>query len=90
MHSGAATQEAEGVNSQATDPPMIESLEGASSLQLYQLKALIEGMLADPRRGIKARASLHLGQPVQFIDFRDGQMRRGKIIVSGQSSHLER
>ena len=38
-------------------------------------------MLADPRRGIKARASLHLGQPVQFVDFRDGQMRRGKIIA---------
>jgi len=69
------------VNSQATDPQMIEALEGASSLQLYQLKALIEGMLADPRRGIKARASLHLGQPVQFVDFRDGQMRRGKIIA---------
>ena len=40
---------------------MIEALEGASSLQLYQLKALIEGMLADPRRGIAARAGLHLG-----------------------------
>ena len=64
------------MNSQATDPRMIEALEGASSLQLYQLKALIEGMLADPRRSIAARASLHLGQPVQFVDFRDGQMRR--------------
>jgi hypothetical protein len=60
---------------------MIEALEGASSLQLYQLKALIEGMLADPRRGIAARASLHLGQSVQFVDFRDGQMRRGKILA---------
>jgi hypothetical protein len=69
------------VNSQATDPWMIEALESATSLQLYQLKALIEGMLADPRRGIAARASLHLGQPVQFVDFRDGQMRRGKIIA---------
>ena len=60
---------------------MMEALEGASSLQLYQLKAVIEGMLADPRRGIAARANLHLGQPVQFVDFRDGQMRRGKIIA---------
>ena len=60
---------------------MIEALQGASSLQLYQLKAIIEGMLADPRRGIAARASLHLGQAVQFVDFRDGQMRRGKIIA---------
>lgn len=69
------------MNSQATDPRMIEALDGASSLQLYQLKALIEGMLADPSRGIAARASLHLGQTVQFVDFRDGEMRRGKIIA---------
>ncbi|MBT2327010.1 hypothetical protein J7E62_32480 [Variovorax paradoxus] len=69
------------MNLQGTDPRMIEALEGASSLQLYQLKALIEGMLADPRRGIAARANLHLGQSVHFVDFRDGQMRRGKIIA---------
>ncbi|MEJ8852813.1 hypothetical protein [Variovorax rhizosphaerae] len=66
---------------QGADPRMVEALEDASSFQLYQLKALIEGMLADPRRGIAARANLHLGQPVQFVDFRDGQMRRGKIIA---------
>ena len=66
---------------QATDPRMIAALESATSLQLFQLKALIEGMLADPRRGIAARASLHLGKPVQFVDFRDGQMRLGKIIT---------
>ena len=50
-------------------------------MQLFQLKALIEGMLGDPRRGIAARANLHLGQTVDFVDFRDGQMRRGKIIA---------
>ncbi|WP_144289853.1 hypothetical protein [Ideonella sp. A 288] len=69
------------MNLQAIDPRMIEALEGASSLQLYQLKAIIEGMLADPRRGLAARANLHLGQPVRFVDFRDGQMRSGKIIA---------
>ena len=63
------------------DPRMIEALEGASSLQLYQLKAIIEGMLADPRRSMAARTSLHLGQSVRFVDFRDGQMRSGKIIA---------
>lgn len=66
---------------QAIDPRMIEALEGASSLQLYQLKAIIEGMLADPRRGLAARTNLHLGQTVRFVDFRDGQMRSGKIIA---------
>ncbi len=69
------------MNAQAIDPRMIEALEGASSLQLYQLKAIIEGMLTDPRRGLAARAALHLGQPVRFVDFRDGQLRSGKIIA---------
>jgi hypothetical protein len=69
------------VNAHATDPRMIDALQGASSLQLYQLKAMIEGMLADPRRGLAARANLHLGQAVSFVDFRDGQVRIGKIIA---------
>ena len=69
------------MNSQAIDPRVIEALESASSLQLYQLKAIIEGMLVDPRRGLAARANLHLGQTVRFVDFRDGQMRSGKIIA---------
>ncbi len=69
------------MNSQTNDPRMIEALQGASSLQLYQLKAIIEAMLADPRRGMAARANLHLGQTVRFVDFRDGQMRSGKIIA---------
>ena len=69
------------MNPQGIDPRMIEALDGASSLQLYQLKALIEAMLADPRRSVTACANLHLGQPVQFVDFRDGQMRLGKIIA---------
>ena len=73
------------VNTQATDLRMIEALQGASSQQLYRLKTLIEGMLADPRRVLAARASLHLGQAVQFVDFRDGQMRCGKIIAMKQT-----
>ena len=69
------------MTAQAIDPSMIEALDGASSLQLYQLKAIIEGMLADPRRSLAARANLHLGQSVRFVDFRDGQLRSGKIIA---------
>lgn len=63
------------------DTTMIDALEGASNLQLYQLKSVIEGMLSDPRRGLAARATLHLGQSVRFVDFRDGQIRQGKIIA---------
>lgn len=60
---------------------MIDALEGADSLQLYQLKAIIDSMLALPRRALAARANLHLGQAVRFVDFRDGQMRKGKIVA---------
>lgn len=60
---------------------MIEALEGASSLQLYQLKAIIGGMLTDPRRSLEARTQLHLGQTMRFVDFRHGQMRSCKIIA---------
>ena len=69
------------VNAQTIAPRMMEALEGASSLQLYQLKAVIAGMLADPRRGLASRTDLHLGQTVRFVDFRDGQMRSGKVIA---------
>lgn len=60
---------------------MIDALDGASNLQLYQLKTLIEGMLAHPKRTMDACASLHLGQVVCFVDFRSGQLRQGKVIA---------
>ncbi|HSI61037.1 MAG TPA: hypothetical protein VLA16_26000, partial [Ideonella sp.] len=60
---------------------MIEALQGASSMQLYQMRTLIDGMLADTKRAIAARAALHLGQSVQFIDYRTGQIRHGKLIA---------
>ena len=68
------------MNTQRTDPRMIEALEGATSLQLYQLKSYIEAMLADPRRGLAARANLHLGQAVRFVDFRDGRVPPARLL----------
>ena len=79
--SNAGRSEDPGVTGQAIAPRMIEALEGASNRQLYQLKAIIEGMLADPRRGLVARANLHLGQADRFLNFRDGELRSGKIIA---------
>ena len=58
-----------------------EALQDATSVQLYQLRALIDTLLADPRRAAGAVAQLHLGQEVQFVDFRTGQVRRGKLIA---------
>jgi hypothetical protein len=60
---------------------MIEALQDAPSLQLYQMRALIDTLLADPKRTMAARGDLHLGQAVQFVDFRSGQIRHGKLIA---------
>jgi hypothetical protein len=60
---------------------MVEALQDAPSMQLYQMRALIDVLLDDPKREMAARMKLHLGQAVQFIDHRTGQVRRGKLIA---------
>lgn len=63
------------------DPKLIEALSSASSLELFELSAIIDRLLADPRRVIAVRSKLHLGQAVRFMDWRTGQMRSGKILA---------
>lgn len=38
-------------------------------------------MLTDPKRIVKVRKDLHMGQTVRFMGWRDGCMRLGKIIA---------
>lgn len=67
------------------DPKLIDALNRATSLELFQLNTLIERMLADPRRIIAVRTNLCLGQTVRFLDWRDGQMRLGKVLAMKDS-----
>jgi hypothetical protein len=60
---------------------MREALQGASSMQLYRMRALIDEMLADTKRTVASRAALHLGQHVRFVDHRSGQVRHGTLIA---------
>jgi len=60
---------------------MTQALQGASSLQLYQMRSLIDAMLGETKRTVAARAALHLGQAVRFIDHRTGQVRLGRLIA---------
>ena len=62
------------------DPKLLDVLSRASSLELFQLQAIIDRMLADPKRIIAVRVNMHLGQNVRFLDWRDGQMRSGKVV----------
>ncbi|AGU47382.1 hypothetical protein VAPA_1c02520 [Variovorax paradoxus B4] len=69
------------MNPQGTDPKLIDALNRASSLELFQLSAIIERMLVDPRRILAVRTNMNLGQTVRFLDWRDGQMRHGKVVA---------
>lgn len=69
------------MNVPGIDPRLLEVLQHASNLQLFQLNLVIERMLADPRRIVQVRKDLHMGQTVRFMDWRDGRMRVGKIIA---------
>jgi hypothetical protein len=42
------------------DTRMLEALTRASSIELYQLSAAIERLMADPRRIVQIRKDLHL------------------------------
>jgi hypothetical protein len=68
------------VTSPGIDSRLLEVLHRASNLELFQLNAVIERMLADPKRIMQVRKELHLGQTVRFMDWRDGQMRTGKVV----------
>ena len=63
------------------DARVLEALQQASSLELYQLSTVIERLLADPRRILAVRKDLHLGQTVRFMDWRDGSLREGKVVA---------
>lgn len=69
------------MNPLGIDARLLELLARASSLELFQLNAAIERMLVDPRRIVQVRKDLHLGQAVRFMDWRDGQMRTGKVVA---------
>lgn len=69
------------MNEPGIDPRLLDVLQHASNLQLFQLNSVIERMLADPRRILQVRKDLHMGQTVRFMDWRDGRMRTGKVIA---------
>jgi hypothetical protein len=73
------------VNSQGIDPRLTETLNRATSLELFQLSTLIEHMLADPRRIVAVRTNMHMGQTVRFLDWRDGRMRNGRVVAMGDA-----
>jgi hypothetical protein len=77
---GAAAAEGR-LMAHGVDPRLLDILEQASTLQLYQLRTVIGQMLVEPRRVMAIRQALHLGQTVRFVDWQDGSMRTGTVIA---------
>lgn len=69
------------MNTPGIDARLVELLQQASNLQLFELNSVIERMLADPRRILQVRKELHLGQTVRFMDWRDARMRVGTVVA---------
>ena len=62
------------------DRALVDALDNATSLELFQLSMLVERLLTDPRRIVAIRRDLHLGQTVRFYDWKHDQMRTARII----------
>lgn len=69
------------------DAVLIEAMNRATSLELYQLSALLDRLMTDPRRIVAIRKDLHLGQVVRFYDARRDTMRSGRI-TEMRDAHL--
>jgi hypothetical protein len=64
-----------------TDTKLIEALSNASSLERFELSCIIGRLLGDPKRIVAIRNRLNLGKSVRFMDWRNGQMREGKVVA---------
>ena len=67
----------------AADPKVVQALRQATLLELFALSTLIDRQMSDPTRIAAARLRLHLGQRVQFLDWRDPpmQMRPAQVVA---------
>jgi hypothetical protein len=87
---GVAADELE-AGMKARTPPMqdaalIEVLNQATSLELYQLSALVKRLITDPRRIVAVRKDLHLGQVVRLYDGRRDTMCEGRARCAGDAA----
>jgi hypothetical protein len=62
------------------DAALIEALNQATSLELYQSSALVKRLITEPRRIVAVRKDLHRGQVVRFYDGRRDTMCEGRIV----------
>lgn len=62
------------------DTRLIDALQSAPSLDLYELSLAIARMLDDPRRILEVRRHLHPGARIMYFDHRRGTLAPGRIL----------
>ena len=74
----------------AADPKVVQALQQATLLELFAMSTLIDRQMSDPARIAAVRLRLHLGQRVQFLDWRDPQMQmRPAQVVALAKDHVK-
>lgn len=67
------------------DPATLDALNRASSLELFHLSTVIERLMSDPKRIVRIRLHLHLGQRVRFVDCKapgaELKLRSGTVVA---------
>lgn len=69
------------LNLQGTGPNLIDALKRASTREVFNLSAINKQLLAVPRKIIDVRTNMNLGQTLRYLDWRDDQMRSGKVVA---------
>lgn len=59
---------------------ILDALTGATSFDLFRLRAAIDRALRDPARSTAVRRCLQPGQPVEYFDARDNRSRDGCVV----------
>ena len=67
------------------DAALVAALNNATSMELYQMAALVERLMTDPRRIVAIRKDLHLGQRVKVYDSRADITRPARIVALGDT-----
>ena len=67
------------------DAALVAALNSATNMELYQMAALVERLMTDPRRIVAIRKDLHLGQRVRVYDSRADHMRPARIVAMGDT-----
>lgn len=60
---------------------LIDALNQASSLELFQLSEMLDRLMSDPRRIAAIRVDMRMGQTVRFWNAQSSTMQVGKVVA---------